>query len=368
MSQNAPQSKHLPALDEVRGLAVLLVFASHAANDGLLPGWLGQGAGQLGVQLFFVLSGYLMFRLYGAEPFSAPAAWRFCAARAARILPIYWLVMGVSAAAAWAGYAPYYNVAAPDALIPAATLLIAPQELWSIPVEGQFYALFLLIWPLSARLRLGLSHCAVLLGGTLVLAALWRLYVTEAALLPAFLLPFAIGGVLAAMGAGPGWLSARWVPWLALVVLVLNLPGLRGAVGAEIWGGFYPMLWLDPLRVAAITLCLASAVRSPGRWLIGWPLAALGRVSLGVYLFHRPLLRGLEGILADTPGAAIIIFALTVALAAVSFQMVEKPMNRLIRHALTRPRRPAPPPAAASPRAGGTASFQAATIPQASRN
>lgn len=368
MMPNTPQPKHLPALDEVRGLAVLLVFASHAANDGLLPGWLGQGAGQLGVQLFFMLSGYLMFRLYGARPFSGAAAWQFCIARVARILPIYWLVLAVSATAVWAGYTPYYTVTAPDVLLPAAALLIAPQELWSIPVEGQFYAVFLLIWPLFRRLHFGWSHCAATLGGTLILAALWRLYVTEAALLPAFLLPFALGGVLARLRAGPAWLSGRWVPWLALAALILNLPGIRGVFDAELWSGFYPMLWLDPLRIAAVALCLLSAVHATGGWLIGWPLAALGRVSLGVYLFHRPLLRGLDSAFGDTPGAAVIIFAITLALASLSFVIFERPVNRLIRHALTWPRRPAPPPEATSPHAGGTASFQEAIIPQASRN
>lgn len=131
------------ALDEVRGLAVLVVFVSHASNDGLLPPIFGQGAGQMGVLLFFMLSGYLMARIYGPQIPTPQAIRGFLMARVARILPIYWTVLGLSALAGWMGLAVHYQVSDPGTLAQAALMIWAPQELWSIPVEVQFYAVFL---------------------------------------------------------------------------------------------------------------------------------------------------------------------------------------------------------------------------------
>ena len=58
------ERRELPVLNGIRGLAVAIVFASHASNiyfSGAIAGW---GGGQLGVMLFFLLSGFLMSHLY----------------------------------------------------------------------------------------------------------------------------------------------------------------------------------------------------------------------------------------------------------------------------------------------------------------
>ena len=353
--------QHLPALDAVRGLAVLLVFVSHAANDGFLPPWLGQGAGQMGVQLFFMLSGYLMMRLYGPVAFDRTAIRTFWVARAARILPIYWLILILSAAAGIVGIAPYYQVDDLGTFLAAAAMVIAPQELWSIPVEVQFYALFIGIWPALASRRVSLPLAALLLCGCVVIAATWRLGVTQAPLLPSFLVPFMVGVVLAKWPVRISGTSRRSLPWLALGLLILNLPGIRGAVGAEIWQGFYPQTWLDPFRLAAATFCLVTAIATRDRWILGWPLEVLGRISLGVYLIHRPVLRGIGDLLPSTPASALALLGLSVVLAQISFRVFEQPAQRYLRRVLTPPQRRAPPPEASSPRGHGRASFQAET-------
>lgn len=337
-------SPRQPALDELRGLAVLVVFVGHAANDGLLPAWLGEGAGQMGVQLFFMLSGFLMLRLYGARPLTGASARAFLLARAGRILPLYWLVLAVSALAGAAGLAAHYPVAEGPVLAAAAALIVAPLELWSVPVEAQFYLIFLALWAAieGAGWRRVLAWLAP---AALVLAAGFRAGVTDAALAPAFAPAFLIGMWLAAVPL-PAALGRGAVPWLALALMVLNLPGLRGAWGPELWSGFYPSMWLDPFRLAVAALLLASAATAPGRWLAGAPLAALGVISYGFYLFHRPLLRALEPL--DTPGwsLALLAFALCAALAALSWHAFEKPAAARIR-AWRAPRlRPARQPSA----------------------
>ncbi|MSU90643.1 acyltransferase family protein [Rhodobacteraceae bacterium 2CG4] len=331
--------RHQISLDELRGLAVLIVFASHAANDGLLPGWLGGGAGQTGVQLFFLLSGLLMARLYGARRFDRAQAAAFAAARAGRILPLYALVVALSLLAAALGFAPHYRFDGAAAALAALALAEAPQELWSIPVEAQFYALFLLVW---ARIGARPLRLALLIPPAILLAAGWRGLVSEAAVLIPYLPVFLAGVWLGALPAAAlRRLDRPWLPWLALAALLATLPGLRPTLLPEVWDGFYPRFWLDPARLAAALLLAASAAACGGRWLAGAPLAVLGRVSFAVYLFHRPVLRWV----GEDLGAAGAL-ALTLALAALSLRLIERPAGRWLRGVLSPRPRPAPRPEA----------------------
>jgi len=327
--------RHLPALDEVRGLAVLVVFASHAANDGLLPAWLGGGAGQSGVQVFFLLSGFLMARLYASQAFDKGAAARFGAARAARILPLHVLVVGLSLLAAKLDFVPHYQFEDAAEALAALAMLRAPQELWSIPVEVQFYALFLLIW---ARVGARPTVLALLIPPAFLLAAGWRGLVSDAAILIPYLPVFLAGVWLGALREQVlKWLDTPWVRCLALTLFLATLPGLRPLLLPEIWDGFYPRFWLDPPRLLTALLLVASTAACDGRWLAGKPLAALGRISFAVYLFHRPVLRWI----GDDWGAAGA-FALTLGLAILSLHLVERPAGRWLRAALSARPRPAP--------------------------
>src|SRR5262249_44746682 len=91
----------LPILDGLRAVAVLLVLWAHVAPD--LPGYPAALAaaralidpGSLGVDLFFVLSGFLITRILLAERASGHAVGWFLLRRALRILPAYWLLLGL---------------------------------------------------------------------------------------------------------------------------------------------------------------------------------------------------------------------------------------------------------------------------------
>ena len=82
-----------PALDGIRGFAALIVVISHSANAGFLPNLLGHGLGQMGVALFYALSGFLMAHLYLHRPFDAAAIRQFALRRAARVLPLFYAVI-----------------------------------------------------------------------------------------------------------------------------------------------------------------------------------------------------------------------------------------------------------------------------------
>lgn len=146
--------KHIHSLTGLRGLAALIVFISHAANFSLLPIVLGYGFGQLGVMLFFLLSGFLMAHLYISEDFNCRNVKKFAVARAARVLPLYFLIIFISMVITqYIDHAFSYNFSLDNtgALLPAVLLAYAPDILWTIPVEIQFYMLFIGIWYLHKK-------------------------------------------------------------------------------------------------------------------------------------------------------------------------------------------------------------------------
>ena len=83
--------------DGVRGVAASTVVISHSANAGLVPSFLGKGFGQTGVVLFFLLSGYLMSKLYLDQPCSFSILKNYLLRRIARILPLYLSALILSA-------------------------------------------------------------------------------------------------------------------------------------------------------------------------------------------------------------------------------------------------------------------------------
>ncbi|MEM8657116.1 MAG: acyltransferase, partial [Pseudomonadota bacterium] len=301
-------------------------------------------AGQMGVLLFFMLSGYLMARIYGPQIPTPQAIRGFLMARVARILPIYWTVLGLSALAGWMGLAVHYQVSDPGTLAQAALMIWAPQELWSIPVEVQFYAVFLLLWPWIFRVRLTPLRIIGALGALTSTAVLTYAAFDDALILLTCALPFILGLLCARIPEDMIRRLSR-LGLLALLILCLNLPGVRGLFGMELWSGFYPRLWLDPLRYLAAMFCLITAIGAPGRWVIGGPLVFLGRISFGFYLLHRPVIRALTEALPQGIAAEILLllsFTVSLALAYLSFHLIEQPAARRLMRPVRRLQRPQP--------------------------
>jgi peptidoglycan/LPS O-acetylase OafA/YrhL len=93
-----PGQQYFPALDGLRALAMQIVVVSHVSNAiDLWDRLLGDGAGQIGVMLFFVLSGFLMGRLYLDKPFNRATLWNFVVRRFARLAPMFYLTVFVAA-------------------------------------------------------------------------------------------------------------------------------------------------------------------------------------------------------------------------------------------------------------------------------
>ncbi len=143
--------ERVAALTGLRGFAILIVFVSHCANAGYLPAWLGKGTGQLGVMLFFVLSGFLMASLYLPQAPDRAASFGYVLARLGRVAPLYLAVVALSVAVGPAVAGWPYGIWTPSILAQHLAFLRADGALWAVPVEVQFYLVFYAVWRLSRR-------------------------------------------------------------------------------------------------------------------------------------------------------------------------------------------------------------------------
>lgn len=345
---------HLPALDGLRGLAVLGVLIFH---DGHLRG------GYLGVDLFFVLSGYLITSLllaeWGATGRIVLSA--FWVRRARRLFPallallpavaIYAALLAAPAElarirgdglATLAYVANWYTLAAGKSYW---ELFSAPSPLehtWSLAIEEQFYV----IWPFltvlvlrlsrgSARALLAASAALALLSG----AAMWRLYAPESTS-RAYLGTDARGAAILAGAA----LACAVSTWGTLksdrAVRALDAAGVAAtAVLAYAWAtldGQSPRLyhggfWLTEIAVLVLIACAAHGDRSLISRLFGArPLAGVGLVSYGVYLWHWPLYVVLRQERLGFGGirlSAIRLLA-TFVVALISYRYLEQPIRK----------------------------------------
>lgn len=298
--------ERIRALDGLRAVAIAMVIGYHV-DKTVVP------AGYWGVILFLVLSGYLITRLLSAEiDRNGRVDLRFFyIKRGLRLYPalaVFCLVL-VVAGVDWSRVVPPLGSYANYARVVGVDLGLLTHT-WFLAVMAHFY----LLWPLvigavPARHRLR----AV---GMLALAAIaWRVIAIEV-MSPGWVYN-ATDTNAAALLAGcwlavarPGrWRFSSWsVP--ALLVLML-LPVFGEQSSAFAWGGFVALA----LGVVATQYALTRPA-----WLESRALVWLGKVSYGLYLWHYVFLR------IDMPVWAAL--PLAVAVAAVSWYLLEKPLQR----------------------------------------
>lgn len=291
---------YINTLTGLRGLAALIVFISHGANQLMLPAIFGNGLGQLGVMLFFVLSGFLMAWLYLQKPFTSESVSHYIVARVGRIFPLYLLLLLLSVALSSTVYPSFhYHITDMEIILRALLLIDAPYEFWTIPVEVQFYAVFIVFWYLYQRGSSRLLLTGLVVGSCLPTLVFYQLSGRVPALFSTYSLPFFVGIVTALNYSVLQRYYQRYAKWgnglaaVSLLLLILSLPALRLQQGWALGDHFLLRTWGDPLNwlvVYGLFFCALMNV-SALRFLLWRPLVVLGDISFGFYLIHYPVLK-----------------------------------------------------------------------------
>lgn len=362
-----------PWLDGLRGIAILLVLLFHFR---FVPG------GFLGVDIFFVLSGFLITCLL-VEEWEAGGAIslkRFYLRRCLRLWPAFFtLLLASGLLTVFLGTQAEMAAYRREMLVAVCYLANWPSfhqtamntlgHTWSLSVEEQFY----LLWPLLfvAMLRLGCCRrrilqflCLGILACVLLRMGLYGLHRTPGPAKVANILQLYMGlhtradtllvgcllGLLAAWNRLPQ--SRRFVFWSGVAALLSAAAlGYLVLFRALDHSQFYHGLFTAVALMVAIILVrlLAGPARFVTPILESRLLVSLGRFSYALYLFHIPIMHWWKpaGLGWDYPLETLQVASLSLAAAAVSYYAIERPCLRL-KHRFRTSAVAAPMPAAAS--------------------
>jgi peptidoglycan/LPS O-acetylase OafA/YrhL len=351
-------SQYRPDIDGLRAIAVGVVMAYHAFPSVVSGGFVG-------VDVFFVISGYLISGIIldglngGRFSFAT-----FYARRVRRIFPALALVLGAVLVAGWyllyaddyarlgrqaaAGAAFVSNFALwkESSYFDVAADLKPLLHLWSLGIEEQFY----LIWPvmlvLASRWRYGPVGVTLIIGSVSFLLAIWTVRIDRT---PAFFAPWTrfwellAGALLAGIHRQSeldAWVQRQLTPGLrhagAILGIIMIVAGVAWIDSTRV----FPGLWVL-LPVGGTALLIASGPDAViNRIVLSTPvLVWVGLISYPLYLWHWPLLSFAHLVEGHTPSPALrlVLLAISVVLAAATYYMIERPVRSGVKRRATVP-------------------------------
>ncbi|HEU4656972.1 MAG TPA: acyltransferase [Capillimicrobium sp.] len=368
-----PGNPRFPLLDAMRAIAALSIVVTHASgvSNFNTANWLGHYTARLnfGVCIFFLLSGFLLYRPFvaarreGRPPIGVRA---FVRRRVLRIVPAYWVALTLLAIYPgllgfgehwWRFYSftqIYWSESTVQGIGPA----------WTLCIEASFYVVLPFLAAGIARLRPSVRSELVILAGLAIATLALRFAIQEWTgmfsgwrvlhnTLLSYLDWFAYGMMLAVVsvamhgreaGSRPLRLIIRkpWVPWAAAFAVFTFV-----AFGLGLSRGFFITYtqtnFLGEHVGYALTAALLLLPAIFGDWAGGWPrrllatrwMGWLGLVSYGIFLWHSNLMlelneHGAQGWLPGSGFLSLLLptLAITIPIAALSYYVVERPALR----------------------------------------
>lgn len=354
--------EYIPALDGLRGIAVLLVLAVHSEHPVSHKAWLSWG--WIGVDLFFVLSGFLITRILLSSRQSQRYFASFYIRRILRIWPVYFsfllfvflggrtgLVRDQISGSGWASLLTftqnfYLAFHGWDSIL----IWLGPT--WSLGIEEQFY----LLWPWIVKrandLVLQRICMSVLLVSPFIRAAVSQLVSRDDG---PMLLTFShfdgicLGGLLAILFSQQSTAAKRWIQWIQR----LAIPAGVAFVLVDQWGAqpYYDALKFSFLALSfggLVAFCVdensITGARSLIRLIALPPLRFVGKISYCLYIVHlaafaiavshqsQNLLLRVPGYSSQGWSVVAAGWLLSFAVATLSWYLFESPILRLKKH------------------------------------
>lgn len=333
-----------PDVDGLRAVAVIPVLFYHAGLAGFSGGFVG-------VDIFFVISGYLITRIIHDEMLTGRfSILSFYERRARRILPALLVVLAACFVMGWTWLAPTdYDALSRSAgatliflsnvwfwqssggYFAAATDYLPLLHTWSLAVEEQFYIVFPLILLVLVRFgrRATLTLVLLAVAASLVLAA-WatpRMPSASFYLLPTRFWEMGVGSLLA-LGLAPSTASRPLREGVAAAGLVAILWAVTMYDATTVFPGLAALL--PVLGTAAVIWAGDVGGSFVGRALSARPVVFVGLLSYSLYLWHWPIMAFARNILMDInlpPAWQVITVSLSLALAWLSWRFVERPFR-----------------------------------------
>lgn len=361
MQPAATGPAEIHGLQAMRGFAATAVVLHHALEHSngaarpFSPDWLTL-SGAAGVDVFFVISGFIMLHVSFADGRQPTPPGRFLLLRATRIYPFYWMCFAAMLAIHAAGFLRSHAWTGDEVLTALFLMPTGNQVIgvaWTLTYEIWFYLLF------ATTLRWGSPRISVVVTTAGIGVALMAAPLLPGGALARFLadpiaLEFCMGLGLAwvfrrAARQGRAWQLPAW-PMIPAVAVILAAPvavpyantaGLPGAARVLAWG-------LPALVIVACSIALGPPRRIWQRWLV-----AVGDASYAIYLTHVFAMILYGKALRDTalgalpqPPLVLAVVAVSVILGLVAHRVVEAPLIRSSRRQADAALAPRPLPAA----------------------
>lgn len=327
------ERRHLPGLDGLRGIAVVVVVLHHATAYLVPSLWGTLPGGFLGVDLFMVLSGYLITTILASDVTRERWMARFYQRRALRLFPALLGLLAVLCLLRASGLegAGDFPRSVGAALLYVFNWVTLPDRvlafdymghLWSLSVEEQFYILWPILFAAAGRRALALAAAGV------VATALWRAHLFDGDWMAVYTrtdtrTDALLIGCCVALSPRLRQVLARYAS--AGLVVFLGFVLLVDRESAFLFNGGFTL-------VAVACAAMVSGVVE-NRWAPGlterWALMRLGVVSYGLYLWHFPVMMFVKLELGWTGLSALVVGLAGSALATwASWRFIEAPALR----------------------------------------